>query len=59
MSTCDRCLTCKRVLNVPDDPTTKDCGGDCMRCMAWAGDTDCIEELRRLGYNDPEWPTDA
>lgn len=42
------CTICKRKLNT-SDPTTKDCGGDCLRCMAVYGlDPDCIEEMRRI-----------
>ncbi len=29
-----KCTICKRELNDPDDPSTGDCGGDCLRCMA-------------------------
>lgn len=28
-----RCLLCKRLLDQPDDPLSKDCGGDCLGCM--------------------------
>jgi hypothetical protein len=28
------CSICKRVLNVPGDPASIDCGGDCAACMA-------------------------
>jgi len=42
------CNICSRVLNVADDPTTKDCGGDCLRCMAEAGDPDCIKAMVAL-----------
>jgi hypothetical protein len=33
------CLTCKGPLNTTD-PLTLDCGGDCLLCMAEAGDPD-------------------
>ena len=39
------CGICKRPLNQPGDPTTEDCGGDCLRCMAEAGDPDCTAGL--------------
>jgi hypothetical protein len=29
----EKCQYCKRLLDDPKDPTTKDCGGDCLRCM--------------------------
>lgn len=41
-----RCKICKRKLNQSNKPDTKDCGGDCLRCMAEIGeDSDCIKEL--------------
>jgi len=36
------CGICGRPLNLKDDPTSLDCGGDCLRCMAEAGDPDCV-----------------
>lgn len=39
------CATCKRVLGMAGDPSTADCGGDCLRCMAEAGDPDCIAAM--------------
>lgn len=41
------CQTCKRELNT-EDPSTKDCGGDCLKCMAEAGDPACIEAMNEL-----------
>lgn len=35
------CKTCGKLLNVDGDQSTQDCGGDCVRCMAEAGDPDC------------------
>ncbi len=45
------CHICKRKLNDPSDPIrSKDCGGDCMECMArYAGDPDCVKELVTSG----------
>lgn len=43
-----RCHICKRILDNPDDPFSIDCGGDCLRCMAWAGDPDAIEKLTAI-----------
>lgn len=42
------CGICRRILNQPDDPSTKDCGGDCLRCMAEAGDPDAILEIESI-----------
>jgi hypothetical protein len=43
-----RCKTCHRLLNELHDPTTQDCGGDCLRCMATAGDLDCQRHLAEI-----------
>ena len=43
MSTCH---ICKRELNVDADPMSVDCGGDCLKCMADAGDPDAIFALK-------------
>jgi hypothetical protein len=41
-----RCSICGRELNVPEgDVTSRDCGGDCLMCMAEAGDLDCFTAL--------------
>lgn len=49
------CLICKRELDQPNKPDTKDCGGDCLRCMARYGDDpECVEEMDRI---DPNWRT--
>jgi hypothetical protein len=45
------CRICGRELDDPKDPTTKDCGGDCLRCMAESGDPDCIEEIGSINRN--------
>lgn len=43
------CHYCKRKLDNPEDPTTVDCGGDCVKCMAEiAGDPDCVAEMERI-----------
>lgn len=39
------CRMCHRLLNQPDDPTSADCGGDCLRCLAQAGDPDCAAAM--------------
>lgn len=41
-----RCRICRRILNNSQDPVgSSDCGGDCLRCMAAAGDPDCQKAL--------------
>lgn len=42
------CRICGRELNVDSDPLSVDCGGDCVKCMAEAGDPDCVEHVRRI-----------
>lgn len=43
------CSICKRSLNDPNDPTTEDCGGDCLKCMAEiAEDLDCIKVIEEI-----------
>jgi len=42
------CHICNRELNNPTDPRSTDCGGDCLECMADAGDPDCIEEIQKI-----------
>ena len=45
----DLCGICKRPLDDPSDPTTKSCGGDCLKCMAEvAGDPDCIVSMQNI-----------
>lgn len=46
--TCKKCKTCKCKLDDPDDPTSRDCGGDCLKCMAEAGDPDCVEAMAEI-----------
>ena len=46
------CGICGQELNVPLNPETLDCGGDCLKCMNDSGDPECEETLRRL--NDPD-----
>lgn len=42
------CNICYRTLDALDDPTTEDCGGDCLRCMAMVGDPDCIAAMNKI-----------
>jgi hypothetical protein len=44
----ERCRMCKRPLNQFGDPTTRDCDGDCLRCMAEIGDPDCIAAMTKI-----------
>lgn len=44
------CSICKRLLKDKNDPIlSEDCGGDCIVCMAEAGDPECIESLYKHG----------
>jgi len=47
--TTERCGICKRILDEFGDPSTRNCGGDCLRCMAKCGDPDCVASMDRLG----------
>lgn len=41
------CSICKRPMDDPADPTTANCGGDCLRCMAEIGeDPGCIAAMK-------------
>lgn len=43
------CDLCKRPLDNPEDPTTKNCGGTCLKCMAEiGGDPDCVIAMERI-----------
>jgi len=48
------CNICGIELNQDNNPTTRDCGGDCLKCMAIiAEDPDCQEELAKIvGSNE-------
>jgi hypothetical protein len=51
----NKCHICKRELDQPGDPTTKDCGGDCVQCMARYGDDpDCRKSMFEI-TGDPQW----
>lgn len=44
-----QCGICEQALDVPGEPSTLDCGGDCRACMADAGDSECATaELAHL-----------
>lgn len=40
------CNMCKTPMDQPGKPATLNCGGDCRKCMAEAGDPDCIRYFR-------------
>lgn len=45
----ETCNTCNREMDNPNDLTTKNCGGDCLRWMAEVGgDPYCIEEMKLI-----------
>jgi len=44
--TTERCGVCRRE---PGDLSTRNCGGDCLRCMAECGDPDCMASMDQLG----------
>jgi len=43
------CGLCRTPLSIPGRPETVDCGGDCRRCMAEAGDPSCIQTMQKMG----------
>lgn len=53
-STKNRCHICGRGLNNADDPRSLDCGGDCLQCMADAGDPDCIAAVQAIAQLNPK-----
>ena len=56
----DKCKICKRELDNPDDPTTKDCGGDCLKCMAEIGeDPDCVTAMEKISDAGPNLVLDG
>jgi hypothetical protein len=42
------CHICGRELNNQSDPLSVDCGGDCLQCMADAGDPDCVVAVQAI-----------
>lgn len=52
------CHICKVPLNQPDKTSTRDCGGDCLRCMAECGDTECMAVMAKLEPDNPKWKQD-
>jgi anti-anti-sigma factor len=46
-SATSRCRICGQELNIPLKPETRDCGGDCLKCMADSGDPESVETLRQ------------
>ena len=53
-----RCDICGRLLGQANDPTSGDCGGTCLKCMAAAGDLQCVEEMEIIAFQqarDGNW----
>ena len=46
-----KCLSCKRELDISENPFTMDCGGDCLAC------TEGLEETEKLFFLIKENPT--
>lgn len=44
----ERCKICGVILNQVGEPFTEDCGGDCLSCMAEAGDPEAVQKFRKL-----------
>lgn len=44
------CSICKVSLNFPGRPETDNCGGDCLQCMAEAGDPDAISRIQMIHW---------
>lgn len=42
------CGMCSRELNIATDPLSRDCGGDCLQCVAESGDEDAIASLAAM-----------
>jgi hypothetical protein len=51
------CTLCETPLDQPGRHWTRSCGGDCLACMADAGDPDCVAEIAAAGVG--EVPADA
>jgi len=50
------CAICGRLLGDPRDPVRSlNCGGDCLRCVAEAGDPECLAAMRQVEPGDPAW----
>ncbi len=43
ISSSEHCHVCNKLMDQPDDPSSRNCGGDCRACMAEAGDPDCVD----------------
>lgn len=48
------CAQCGQPMNVPGDLATTNCGGDCVRCMAEAGDPECLQAMQQLAKKQAE-----
>jgi len=43
-----QCSICKVELDNPENDFSQDCGGDCLLCMAEAGDQECIDAILKI-----------
>lgn len=41
-----QCSICQKTLDNPFDALSKDCGGDCVLCMAECDDPECIKGVK-------------
>jgi hypothetical protein len=55
----ERCGICSEPLDVPGDPLSTSCGGDCVRCVASFGDPDCEEMVRRVNAGVDSKPVEV
>ncbi|WP_199030768.1 hypothetical protein [Ralstonia sp. ASV6] len=53
--TTEYCQICKRAMDQPGARDTVNCGGDCLRCVAEAGDPDCLKVMRELEPTNEKW----
>jgi len=50
MSKKKRCLICGKLMDVKGRPLSRDFGGDCVLCMARAGDPDCVRSVIAIAF---------
>lgn len=50
-----RCHICGTVMDQPGKPETRNCGGDCLRCLAECYDPDCMAVMREVEPDNPKW----
>ena len=49
------CTLCETPLDIPGRPWTQSCGGDCLACMADAGDPECVAGMAGAVNLPPGW----